>query len=201
MLEAESDAVTLCAGEDGRARCWWCGVDPLYVAYHDEEWGVPVHDDRELFERLMLEGFQAGLSWLTILRKRAHFARAFDGWDPAVVAAYGEADVARLLADVGIVRNRLKVAGAVTNARATLRLVDELGSLDAYLWGFVGGSPIVRPRAVSRGDVPATSPESDALSKDLRRRGFTFVGSTICYAFLQSAGLVDDHAAACWRAG
>ena len=194
-----TDAVVV--GEDGRGRCWWCGVDPLYVAYHDEEWGVPVHDDRELFERLMLEGFQAGLSWLTILRKRQHFARAFDGWDPEAVAAYGEADVARLLADPGIVRNRLKVAGAVTNARAFLRLADEVGSFDAYVWGFVGGSPIVRPRATSRGEIPATSPESDALSTDLRRRGFTFVGSTICYAFLQSAGLVDDHAAGCWRAG
>lgn len=188
-------------GEDGRARCWWCGTDTRYVAYHDEEWGAPVHDDRALFERLMLEGFQAGLSWLTILRKRDNFTRAFDGWDPAVIAAYDEDDIARLLADPGIVRNRLKVAGAVANARAYLRLVDDAGSFDAYLWGFVGGEPIVRPRATSRAEVRSTSPESDALSKDLRRRGFTFVGSTICYAFLQSAGLVDDHAAGCWRAG
>lgn len=188
-------------GEDGRARCWWCGTDPRYVAYHDEEWGAPVHDDRALFERLMLEGFQAGLAWLTILRKRDNFTRAFDGWDPAVIAAYDEDDIARLLADPGIVRNRLKVAGAVANARAYLRLVDDAGSFDAYLWGFVGGEPIVRPRATSRAEVRSTSPESDALSKDLRRRGFTFVGSTICYAFLQSAGLVDDHAAGCWRAG
>ena len=193
------DSSLLVVGADGRGRCWWCGADPHYVVYHDEEWGVPVHDDRALFERLLLEGFQAGLSWLTILRKREHFARAFDGWDPEAIAAYGAADVARLLADPGIVRNRLKVVAAVTNARACLRLIEEVGSLDAYLWGFVGGTPITRPRATSRADVRATSPESDALSRELRRRGFSFVGSTICYALLQSAGLVDDHVAGCWR--
>ena len=182
-------------------RCWWCVGDPVYEAYHDEEWGVPVRDDRALFERLMLEGFQAGLSWITILRRRDGFARAFEGWNPERIAAYGPDDIARLLADPGIIRNRLKVEGAVRNARAYLRLQETEGSFADYVWGFVGGEPLVRPRITSRSEVPVTTPESDALSKDLKRRGFTFVGSTICYAFMQSAGLVDDHAAGCWRAG
>ena len=168
------------------------------VAYHDEEWGVPGHDDRDLFERLILEGFQAGLSWSTILRKRQAFVRAFDRFVPAIVAHYGPDDVARLLGDAGIVRNRLKVAAAISNAQAFLKTRNAFGSFDAYIWRF---APAVRgPRPRSLGDIPATTAESDAMSKDLKRRGFRFVGSTICYAFMQSAGLVDDHVESCFRA-
>ncbi len=189
---------------DGKIRCSWCLGAPEYIAYHDTEWGVPVHDDRELFERLMLEGFQAGLSWLTILRKRESFFRAFDGWDPVKIAAYGPDDIARLLADPGIIRNRLKVAGAVRNAQAFLNTQAEWGSFDRYVWSFTGGETLRRseraPRPSSLGEIPATTPESDALSKDLKRRGFTFVGSTIVYAFMQSVGIVDDHVAGCFRA-
>ena len=183
---------------DGILRCEWAGTDPLMVAYHDEEWGVPCHDDRDLFERLILEGFQAGLSWSTILRKRQAFIRAFDGFDPAVVASYGPDDVARLLDDAGIVRNRLKVAAAISNAQAFLETRDAFGSFDAYIWQFAPDARGPRPRSL--GDIPATTPESDAMSKDLKRRGFRFVGSTICYAFMQSAGLVDDHVEHCFRA-
>jgi len=168
------------------------------VVYHDEEWGVPCHDDRDLFERLILEGFQAGLSWSTILRKRQAFIRAFDGFDPAIVARYGPEDVDRLLSDVGIVRNRLKVAAAISNAKAFLETRDEFGTFDAYIWQFSPNAPGPRPRSLA--DVPATTPESDAMSKDLKRHGFRFVGSTICYAFMQSAGLVDDHVEHCFRA-
>lgn len=182
-----------------RVRCSWCLGDPLYEAYHDDEWGVPVFDDQQLFERLMLEGFQAGLSWITILRKRENFANAFDNWNPDTIAAYGPDDIARLMADAGIVRNRLKVEGAVKNARAYLQLL-ESGSFSDYLWSFVGGSVIRAETPPQAGQIPATSPESDAMSKDLKKRGFTFVGSTICYAFMQSAGLVDDHIAGCWKA-
>ena len=177
-------------------RCEWAGSDPLYITYHDTEWGVPVYDDRELWERLMLEGFQAGLSWITILHKRENFARAFDGWDPEIIANYGDEDIARLLADPGIIRNRLKVNGAVKNARAYLAMRDTGESFSDYLWSFVGGSPIVNsPEKL--GDVPALTPEATAMSKDLKKRGFTFVGPTICYAFMQSAGLVDDHVVGC----
>jgi len=183
---------------DGVLRCAWASSDPLMVRYHDEEWGVPCHDDRDLFERLILEGFQAGLSWSTILRKRLAFIRAFDGFDPAIVAAYGPEDVARLLADTGIVRNRLKVASAISNARAFLETRDAFGSFDAYIWQFAPDTPPHRPRTVE--DIPATTAESDAMSRDLKRRGFRFVGSTICYAFMQSAGLVDDHIESCFRA-
>lgn len=180
-------------------RCDWVGGDPLMVAYHDQEWGVPCHDDVVLFERLMLEGFQAGLSWATILRKRQSFRRAFDAWDAERIAAYGDADVARLMADAGIVRNRLKVLGAIRNARAYLEVRSNEGSFHAYIWSFVGGAPLVRrPRDLE--GVPAHTAESDGLSKDLRRRGFTFVGSTICYAFMQSVGMVDDHTIGCFRA-
>jgi DNA-3-methyladenine glycosylase I len=186
--------------DDNRIRCAWSAGDPLYEAYHDEEWGVPVHDDRELFERLMLEGFQAGLSWITILRKREHFFRAFDGWDAETIAAYGPEDVARLLADPGIVRNRLKVNGAVKNANAYLRVREEVGSFDRYIWSFTGGRPLVRPAPATLADIPVTTRESDAMSKDLKRRGFTFVGSTICYAFMQSVGMVNDHVIGCFRA-
>jgi DNA-3-methyladenine glycosylase I len=168
------------------------------VAYHDEEWGVPTHDDRELFELLLLEGFQAGLSWSTILRKRANFVRAFEGFDPVVVAAYGEHDTTRLLADEGIVRNRLKVAAAISNAQAFLRTQAAFGSFADYIWQFAPAEPRQRPRSLA--EIPATTAESDAMSKDLKRRGFRFVGSTICYAFMQSAGMVDDHVADCFRA-
>jgi DNA-3-methyladenine glycosylase I len=180
------------------ARCEWAGSDPLMVAYHDDEWGVPCHDDRDLFERLILEGFQAGLSWSTILRKRQAFIRAFDGFDPAIVAAYGPDDVVRLLDDPGIVRNRLKVAAAISNAQAFLETREAFGTFDAYIWQFAPTGR--RPRPGSLAEIPATTTESDAMSKDLKRRGFRFVGSTICYAFMQSAGLVDDHVMNCFRA-
>lgn len=182
---------------DGLFRCEWAGNDPLMVAYHDDEWGVPCHDDRDLFERLILEGFQAGLSWSTILRKRQAFIHAFDGFDAAIVADYGPDEVIRLLGDAGIVRNRLKVAAAISNAQAFLETRDAFGSFDSYIWQFAPTAPGRRPRSL--GDIPATTAESDAMSKDLKRRGFRFVGSTICYAFMQSAGLVDDHVESCFR--
>lgn len=180
-------------------RCGWAGSDPLYVRYHDQEWGVPLHDDRRLFEMLCLEGAQAGLSWITILRKRENYRAAFDDFDPERIARYDRRRVERLLRNEGIVRNRLKVEGAVKNARAFLAAVDEFGSFDRLLWGFTGGRTIVnRPASLSQ--IPATSPESDAMSRELKRRGFTFVGSTICYAFMQACGMVDDHVAGCFRA-
>jgi len=179
-------------------RCAWAGTDPLMIAYHDDEWGVPVHDDRTLFEFLILEGAQAGLSWSTILRKRAAYRAAFDDFDPAIVARYRPAKLRKLLANSGIVRNRLKIAAAVQNARAFLDVQKEFGSFDKYVWSFVGGKPIVnRPKSLR--DVPARTSVSDALSKDLKRRGFNFVGSTICYAFMQAVGMVNDHAATCFR--
>ena len=179
-------------------RCHWCGDDPLYVAYHDGEWGVPVRDNRALFEFLILEGAQAGLSWLTILRKRENYRRAFAGFDPNRVAAFGETDIARLLADAGIVRNRLKVRGAVTNALRFLEVQAEFGNFSDYIWGFVDGKPI--QNAWGRvADIPATTPVSDALSKDLKKWGFTFVGSTIMYAHMQATGLVNDHLTGCFR--
>ena len=179
-------------------RCAWAGTDPLYVAYHDEEWGVPVHDDRVLFEFLVLEGAQAGLSWSTILRKRDAYRRAFDGFDPRKVARYDRRKVASLLADAGIVRNRAKIASAIRNARAFLEVQKEFGSFSAYQWRFVGGRPI-RNRRRSTREVPATTPESDALSKDLQKRGFNFVGSTIIYAHMQAVGMVNDHVVGCFR--
>ena len=180
-------------------RCDW-GVegDPLYLAYHDEEWGVPCHDDRHLFELLVLEGAQAGLSWATILRKREGYRKAFAGFDPAAVARLGARDVERLLADPGIVRNRLKIESAIANAVATLAVREERGSLDAYLWDFVGGAPIENSRR-SVGEIPAETAESRAMSKDLKRRGFRFVGPVVCYAFMQAAGLVNDHVVSCFR--
>ena len=181
-----------------QARCAWCGSDPLYVAYHDEEWGVPLHDDRRLFELLVLEGAQAGLSWITVLRKREAYRRAFDGFDPQAVAAFTPERLAAILQDPGIVRNRLKVAAAVTNARAFLDIQAAFGSFDAYLWGFTGGRPVVN-RWRSAAEVPAVTPAAARLSQDLRRRGFTFVGPTIVYAYMQSAGLVDDHVLDCWK--
>lgn len=184
-----------------RQRCgWWEGADPLMRAYHDDEWGIPCHNDRDVFERLMLECFQAGLSWATILRKREHFRRAFANWDATTIAAYGPDDLARLMGDAGIVRNRLKIAAAVTNARAFLAVQEEYGTFDRYLWSFVGGAPLVKPTPRTPADVPATTRESDALSKDLKRRGFTFVGSTIVYALMQSVGMVNDHLQGCFRA-
>ena len=180
------------------ARCPWAEKDPLYHPYHDEEWGVPSRDDRHLFEMLILEGAQAGLSWLTILRKRDAYRRAFDGFDPARVARYTEKRQAKLLADPGIVRNRLKVAAAVTNARLYLEVANEKGSFAAYLWSFVGGKPL-QNRFRTLAEVPARTDESDALSKDLAKRGFKFVGSTICYAYMQAVGLVNDHITSCPR--
>ena len=184
--------------KDGLVRCEWAGSDPLMVAYHDDEWGRATHDDRELFELLILEGFQAGLSWSTILRKRPAFRSAFNGFHPHIVAAYGPDDVARLLADAGIVRNRLKVDASISNARAFLEMRDRNGSFDAYIWQFAPTTVRERPRSLT--DLAATTPESDAMSKQLKRDGFRFVGSTICYAFMQSAGLVDDHVVKCFRA-
>jgi len=177
-------------------RCNWCGTDPLYVKYHDDEWGVPVHDDRRLFEMLILEGAQAGLSWITILRKRPAYRKAFDRFDARRIARYDARKTRALLNDPGIVRNRLKIAAAVTNARAFLAVQKEFGSFDTYIWQFVGGAPKVnRPRALK--EVTARTPESDAMSRDLAKRGFKFVGSTICYAFMQAVGMVNDHVAGC----
>ena len=179
-------------------RCPWAGPDPLYREYHDEEWGVPVHDDRHFFEMLVLEGAQAGLAWITILRKRAGYRDAFDGFDPAAVARYDDRRVEALLGNPAIVRNRLKVESALGNARAFLRVQEEHGSFDRYVWRFVDG----RPRQNgwrSMGEVPAETPESRALSRDLKRRGFRFVGPTICYAFMQATGLVNDHLVDCFR--
>ena len=181
-----------------KTRCAWAGTDLLYLEYHDREWGVPVHDDRTLFEFLVLEGAQAGLSWLTILRKRAHYRVAFDGFDPKRVARYSDAKVRRLLADPGIVRNRLKVEGAVRNARAFLAVQKEHGSFDRFAWQLVGAHPRKNAwRSVK--EVPAHTAESEALSKALRQRGFTFVGSTICYALMQAVGMVNDHVRDCFR--
>ena len=179
-------------------RCPWCGADPLYLAYHDHEWGVPQHDDRALFEMLILEGAQAGLAWITILRKREAYRRAFDGFDPQKVARYTPRKVATLLADPGIVRNRLKIEASITNARAFLEVQDQHGSFDAYLWPFVDGTPI-RNRWKTMKDVPAETAEARALSKDLKKRGFRFVGPTILYAFMQATGMVNDHLLTCFR--
>jgi DNA-3-methyladenine glycosylase I len=180
-----------------KRRCPWARGD-LYIAYHDREWGVPVHDDRRLFEFLILEGAQAGLSWITILKKRDHYRRAFDGFDARKVARYDSRRIRSLLADPGIVRNRLKVMSAVQNARAFLAVQEEFGTFDAYLWRFAGGRPR-RNRWKSFRQVPARTAESDALSRDLLRRGFKFVGSTICYAFMQAVGMVNDHTVNCFR--
>jgi DNA-3-methyladenine glycosylase I len=180
-------------------RCPWPGTDPLYLAYHDHEWGVPQHDDVKLFELLILEGAQAGLSWITILRKRESYRRAFHGFDAAAIARFGDAEVAALLADAGIVRNRLKILATLQNARAFLA-VQETGGFDALLWGLAGGKP--KKNTFRRmEDVPAKTAVSDAMSKELARRGFKFVGSTICYAFMQATGMVNDHLVGCFRRG
>jgi DNA-3-methyladenine glycosylase I len=184
--------------EDGKLRCAWCGTDPLYVRYHDEEWGKPLRDDRALYEMLMLEGFQAGLSWITILRKRDNFRRAFDGFEPEKIAAYDHRKVETLMADAGIVRNRAKIEGAIGSARIYLEMMGEPGGFRDYVWQFVGGEPIVNQwRSMS--EVPAETTEARAMSKALKARGFKFVGPTICYAFMQATGMVDDHTVDCFR--
>lgn len=180
-------------------RCGWCGDDALLCAYHDDEWGVPVHDDQQLFERLLLEGFQAGLSWRTILAKRENFRRAFDGFEIARVAAFDEARIAALLTDAGIVRNGMKLRGAVQNARATLQLIEREGSFSSWLWAFVGGAPLLPAQPLTLDQIPVTTAEAQAMSKALKRAGFTFVGPTICYAFMQSAGFVNDHVVGCFK--
>ncbi len=187
--------------EDGRTRCWWCGTDPTYVAYHDTEWGVALRDEGKLFELLLLEGAQAGLSWITVLRKRETYRLAFDQFDPERIAAYGPTDVARLLDDAGIVRNRAKVAAFIGNSQALLRMHDSGETLSELLWSFE--VPVAkRPRRLAVGsDIPVSTPESLALSKELIRRGWKFVGPTIIYAYLQSSGVVDDHLTECWKSG
>lgn len=184
--------------DDGLVRCDWCLGDSQYIDYHDREWGVPVTDDRRLFEKLVLEGAQAGLSWLTILRKRENYRRAFADFDPETVARFGDRDVERLLADAGIVRNRAKIGAAIGNARALLELVEREGSFSDWLWSFVDGRPIVN-RPATLADIPTETAESRALSKALKQRGFRFVGPTICYAYMQSMGLVNDHLRDCFR--
>ena len=181
-----------------RRRCAWCGNDPLMVRYHDQEWGVPVHDDGLLFEFLLLEGMQAGLSWATILRKRDNFRRAFDGFSPRRISRYNSSKLHALLRDPGIIRNRLKVRAAVSNARAFLAVQKEFDTFDRYIWRFAGGRPLARAQRAQRG-LPSRIPESDMMSADLKRRGFTFVGSTICYAFMQAVGMVNDHTHDCFR--
>lgn len=177
-------------------RCPWCGDDPLYVEYHDEEWGKPCHDERMLFELLILEGAQAGLSWITVLRKRENYRKAFHDFDVKKIARYTERDVERLMNDPGIVRNRLKIEATITNAKAYLALCKEFGGLDAYLWGYVDGKPL-QPKLQSFKQVPASMPLSDAISKDLKKRGFKFVGSTIVYAYMQAIGMTNDHLVGC----
>ena len=179
-------------------RCDWVTKDQIYIDYHDKEWGVPVHDDRQLFEMIVLDGAQAGLSWLTVLKKRENYRKAFDNFDVAKVAQYDEVKIAELLLDAGIIRNKLKVNSAVTNAKAFINVQIEFGSFDAYIWTFVGGKPIINSWQSVK-EVPARTTQSDAMSKDLVKRGFKFVGSTICYAFMQAAGLVNDHVVDCFR--
>jgi len=178
-------------------RCQWCTEDPIYMDYHDTEWGVPVHDDIRLFEMLVLEGCQAGLSWLTVLRKRENYRKAFDGFRPEVVAKYNPRKVTELLHNPGIIRNRLKIEAALQNARSVLKIQDEHGSLDSFLWGFVGGRP-VRNAWKSLKEIPCQTQESDLMSKELKGRGFTFVGTKICYAFMQAVGMVNDHEITCF---
>lgn len=181
------------------SRCWWCGTDPLYVAYHDNEWGVPVHDDRKLFEMLLLESFQAGLSWITILRKRRNFKLAFAAFDPLKVARFGQREVRRLMNDQGIIRNSAKINAAIANARCFLDVQEEFGSFDKYIWQFTGYRTLRSKRPRTKSTIPATTKESDAMSKDLKSRGFKFVGSTVCYAHMQATGMVDDHVRGCFR--
>ncbi len=179
-------------------RCTWCGTNPLYMAYHDQEWGTPLHDGQKLFELLCLEGAQAGLSWITILRKRPAYRSAFDQFDPVKIISYGESKVAELMANSGIVRNRLKIAAVIQNAKAFLAIEAQSGGFDGYLWSFVDGRPIQNTRDAMN-TLPAATPLSEKISRDLKQRGFKFVGSTICYAYMQSAGLVNDHLTSCYR--
>ena len=179
-------------------RCEWAGNDPLMIAYHDQEWGLPLHDDRKLFEFLILEGAQAGLSWSTILNKRMNYRKALNRFDASKIAKYAAPDTRRLLNDAGIVRNRLKIAATITNAQAFLETREEFGTFDAYIWGFVDGVPI-RNRWKTLADIPDHTAESDVMSKDMKKRGFKFVGSTICYAFMQAVGMVNDHTTSCFR--
>lgn len=181
-----------------KIRCEWVSSDPLYIKYHDNEWGVPVHEDRKMFEFLLLEGMQAGLSWITILRKRENFRKAFDNFDVRKIAKYDEQKLAKLMGDAGIIRNRLKIQAAVANAKAFLEVKKEFGSFSKYMWQFVGGKPKMN-RWKSIKEIPATSKESDAMTKDLKKRGFKFVGSTVCYAHMQATGMVDDHIVTCFR--
>jgi DNA-3-methyladenine glycosylase I len=183
---------------DNQKRCSWCGTDPVYVRYHDKEWGVPVYSERKLFEMLILEGAQAGLSWITVLKKRPHYRKVFDRFNPEVIALYNRKKIQQLLNDPGIIRNRLKVEGTVKNAQAYLQLRETEGRLSDFLWQFVDGEPLInRWRALKH--IPAKTVASDAMSKELKKRGFTFVGSTICYAFMQSVGMVNDHTTDCFR--
>jgi len=181
-----------------KTRCSWVGETPIYQKYHDEEWGVPVHDDRRLFEKIVLEGAQAGLSWITILKRRENYRRAFDNFDIDKVAAYSDKDIERLVNDAGIIRNRLKIKSAINNARRVQGIQERHGSLDRFLWSFVGGSTI-QNKWKSGGNLPVTTPESDAMSKALKKAGFTFIGSTTCYAMMQSVGMVNDHTVNCFR--
>ena len=183
---------------DNKKRCDWVGENPLMVAYHDEEWGMPVHDDRVLFEFLILEGAQAGLAWQTVLNKRENYRKALDGFDAHMIARYGAKDVTRLLSDPGIIRNRLKIAATIENAKRFLDVQEEFGSFDAYIWQFVGNKP-VKHKIRSTEAIPAKTKESEAMSKDLRKRGFKFVGPTICYALMQATGMVNDHVTGCFR--
>jgi DNA-3-methyladenine glycosylase I len=191
----------LLTGPDGRDRCRWCGDDPEYQRYHDEEWGVIQWDDRVLFEKLCLEGFQAGLSWITILRKRDNFRAAFANFDPVKIAQFDQADIDRLMADSGIVRNRLKIESTISNAQAWLKMMDEEpGGFSKFVWDSVDGETLInQPKSMA--DVPGKTPAAEALSKRLKKAGFRFVGPTICYAFMQSMGLVDDHMVGCWKKG
>jgi len=181
-----------------KIRCAWCGTDPLYVEYHDYEWGTPVYEDQKLFEFLILETFQAGLSWITILRKRENFRKAFDNFNYKKVANYSEEKIGELMMDAGIIRNGLKIKAAVSNAIAFMEVQKEFGSFSKYIWNFTGGEPIINDRKTMK-DIPATTPLSDEISKDLKKRGFKFVGSTVIYAHMQATGMVDDHVEDCWR--
>lgn len=182
---------------EDKKRCDWCLKEDIYKNYHDTEWGRPNHDDRHLFEMICLEGAQAGLSWITILKKRENYRKAFDNWDARLIANYNDAKVEALMQDAGIVRNRLKITSCVDNARGFLKIVDEFGSFNNYIWQFVNHTPI-KNKVTTLREIPITSPQSDAMSKDLKRRGFRFVGSTICYSFMQAVGMVNDHLVDCW---
>ena len=184
--------------KQSKEKCSWADSNPLYTVYHDEEWGVPLHDDRKLFEFLVLNGAQAGLSWITILKKRSHYVKAFDNFDPVKVAQYGPEKIKQLLSNNGIIRNRLKIESAISNARAFLTVQKEFGTFDKYIWQFVSYKP-KKNRCKTDGEIPAVTPESEAMSKDLKKRGFRFVGPTICYAFMQATGMVNDHTIRCFR--